>query len=338
MGFDKNQQIRMKHITLPDNIDRPLEFYLAMEEFVAREIDEDSAFFLWQTAPTVVCGRNQVSHSEVNVDYCHERGIRIVRRKSGGGCVYSDRGNIMLSCVEKGENVGFMFDRYLRRLTLELRRMGIDAQTSGRNDILVEGKKVSGNAFYKIPNGKCVMHGTLLFDSDFDMLRQAITPSEAKLRSHGVASVRQRVANLKEFFPLGIEVFKTRLAEGLNDGGGTRVLTAAELGRIEEIAQTYADVRFVEGSNPAYAVEQEQAVEGVGSVRVCLKMRHGLVREVHLAGDFFMLKSPDAELSRRLRGKKPEEAAAALQGMDVPEYIANLTAMQLADIIKNCNA
>ena len=231
-----------------------------------------------------------------------------------------------------------MFDRYLRRLALELRRMGIDAQTSGRNDILVEGKKVSGNAFYKIPNGKCVMHGTLLFDSDFDMLRQAITPSEAKLRSHGVASVRQRVANLKEFFPSGIEVFKTRLAEGLNDGGETRVLTAAELGRIEEIAQTYADVRFVEGSNPAYAVEQEQAVEGVGSVRVCLKMRHGLVREVHLAGDFFMLKSPDAELSRRLRGKKPEEAAAALQGMDVPEYIANLTAMQLADIIKNCNA
>ena len=90
--------------------------------------------------------------------------------------------------------------------------------------------------------------------------------------------------------------------------------------------------------DPAYAVEQEQAVEGVGSVRVCLKMRHGLVREVHLAGDFFMLKSPDAELSRRLRGKKPEEAATALQGMDVPEYIANLTAMQLADIIKNCNA
>lgn len=208
MGFDKNQQIRMKHIALPDNIDRPLEFYLAMEEFVAREIDEDSAFFLWQTAPTVVCGRNQLIQSEANVDYCHERGIRIVRRKSGGGCVYSDRGNIMLSCVEKGENVGFMFDRYLRRLALELRRMGIDAQTSGRNDILVEGKKVSGNAFYKIPNGKCVMHGTLLFDSDFDMLRQAITPSEAKLRSHGVASVRQRVANLKEFFRRALKFSK----------------------------------------------------------------------------------------------------------------------------------
>ena len=193
----------MKHVILPDDIRRSLAFYLAMEEFVAREI-EGEAFFVWRVEPTVIFGRNQVLENEVNLEYCREHGVDIVRRKSGGGCVYSDLGNIMVSYISRRGDVSEVFDRYMTALTEALRALGVPAEKSGRNDILVEGRKVSGNAFHQLPD-RSIVHGTLLYSTDLEALTEAIRPPVEKLQRHGVESVRQRVMNLSEYVALMTE-------------------------------------------------------------------------------------------------------------------------------------
>ena len=193
----------MKHVILPDDVRRSLAFYLAMEEFVAREI-EGEAFFVWRVEPTVIYGRNQVLENEVNLEYCREHGVDIVRRKSGGGCVYSDLGNIMVSYVSRRGDVSEVFDRYMTALTEALRALGVPAEKSGRNDILVEGRKVSGNAFHQLPD-RSIVHGTLLYSTDLEALTEAIRPPVEKLQRHGVESVRQRVMNLSEYVALMTE-------------------------------------------------------------------------------------------------------------------------------------
>ena len=187
----------MTQVLLPDNKERSLAFYLAMEEYVAKEM-EGEAFFVWRVAPTVIIGRNQVLENEVNMDYCRRHGVDIVRRKSGGGCVYSDMGNIMVSYVSRRGDVSEIFDRYMTAMTEALRALGVPAEKSGRNDILVEGRKVSGNAFHQLPD-RSVVHGTLLYSTDLEALTEAIKPPVEKLQRHGVESVRQRVLNLAEY-------------------------------------------------------------------------------------------------------------------------------------------
>lgn len=158
---------------------------------------EDEAFFVWRVKPTVIIGRNQDLEAEVNIKYCNDHDVDIVRRKSGGGCVYSDLGNIMISYVSRRGDVAAVFDRYLSELTACLVSLGLRAEKSGRNDILVDGRKVSGNAFHQMPD-RSIVHGTLLYDTDMDALETAIRPPVEKLERHGVPSVRQRVRNIRE--------------------------------------------------------------------------------------------------------------------------------------------
>ena len=236
----------MKHIVLPDNEDRSLAFYLAMEEFVAREI-EGEAFFVWRVAPTVIFGRNQMLENEVNLEYCKAEGVAIVQRKSGGGCVYSDKGNIMISYVsgrgvERGV-VSDIFERYLTELTSCLRSLGLEAEKSGRNDILVDGRKVSGNAFHQLPD-RSIVHGTLLYDTDMDALEIAIRPPVEKLERHGVQSVRQRVRNIAELVTptshealKSVEALEKYIVEYFTEG--EIKLSVEDVAVIEEIAEPY---------------------------------------------------------------------------------------------------
>jgi lipoyltransferase/lipoate-protein ligase len=227
----------MKNIVLPDKNERSLAFWLAMEEFVAKSVEEE-AFFVWRVAPTVIIGRNQVLEAEVNLDYCRRHGVKVVRRKSGGGCVYADRDNIMISYVSKRGEVAEIFERYLSGLTSCLCSLGLKAEKSGRNDILVEGRKVSGNAFHQLPD-RSIVHGTLLFNSDFDALEQAIRPPVEKLVRHGIKSVRQRVANLSSMLPedWSVERLKSYLTEYYCD---SQVMLAQEdIDNICEIEKQY---------------------------------------------------------------------------------------------------
>lgn len=229
----------MKYIVLPEVKDRSLVFYLAMEEFVAREI-EGEALFVWRVNPTVIIGRNQDLEAEVNMDYCREHGVEVVRRKSGGGCVYSDKGNIMISYVSGRGDVSEVFERYLDMLTSCLRSLGLPAEKSGRNDVLVDGRKVSGNAFHMLPD-RSIVHGTLLYSTDFDALEAAIRPPVEKLERHGVASVRQRVTNLSECLDPSVigsvEQLEDYLVSHFTDVAV--MLTPQQITVIEELAKEY---------------------------------------------------------------------------------------------------
>ena len=224
----------MKYITLPDSQERRLAFYLAMEEYVARRVDEPDAFFLWQVAPSVIYGRNQVLENEVNLDYCREHGISVYRRKSGGGCVYADRDNLMWSFVMQTENVGFAFNRFLGMVLLVLRKMGIEAVSTSHNDILVGGRKVCGTACYHVA-GRCIVHSTMLYDTNMPHLLNAITPTREKLERKGVESVRQRVTLLKDYTSLTLDEVKALIRATLCDGELS--LTPADVAAIDLLAE-----------------------------------------------------------------------------------------------------
>lgn len=234
----------MKNIVLPDKLDRSLAFYLAMEEFVARKI-EGEAFFVWRVRPTVIFGRNQVLENEVNLEYCRSHGVEIVQRKSGGGCVYSDKGNIMISYISERGVVSEVFDRYLSGLTECLRSLGLRAEKSGRNDILVDGRKVSGNAFHQLPD-RSIVHGTLLYSTDLEALTEAIRPPVEKLERHGVQSVRQRVMNVADMVSQlpephdalkSVEALESFIVEYFTND--EICLTDEDISKIEELSEQY---------------------------------------------------------------------------------------------------
>ena len=232
----------MKYIALPFEQQRHLSFYLAMEEYVARHLDETDAFFMWQVQPSVIFGRNQVMENEVNVDYCRQHGIEMYRRKSGGGCVYADLGNVMLSFVTKDEYVNLAFNRFINMIVLVLRKLGIEATSTAHNDVLVNGKKVSGTACYHL-TGCSIVHGTLLYDTDMEHMLSAITPGPEKLQKKGIQSVRQRITLLKEYIPQSLDELKTLIREMLCNG--ERRLTEDDVAGIEQIEQTYLKEEFI---------------------------------------------------------------------------------------------
>ena len=233
----------MDYISLPDEQTRPLSFYLAMEEYVAEVYG--SGFFVWQVDPTVIIGRNQDLETEVNLPFCREHAIRVVRRKSGGGCVYADKGNLMVSFITPERGVDSVFPAFMRRLSSVLQSLGANAFVSGHNDVLVGGRKVSGSAFFVHPSSS-IVHCTLMHSVDLDMLQNAITPPAAKLARHSVQSVRQRVANLTEFLPkLETGALKDALRAAFCSG--ERPLSAAELEAIEELEKSYDDPSFILG-------------------------------------------------------------------------------------------
>ena len=232
----------MKYVVLPANNVRRLSFYLAMEEYVARHVDEDDLFFMWQVKPTVIFGRNQVMENEVNVPYCREHGIEMYRRKSGGGCVYADWDNVMMSYVCKEENVGLTFNRFIGMLLLVLRKLGVEATGTTHNDVMIGDRKVSGTAFYHLP-GRSIVHATMLYDTDMENMLHAITPSHEKLQSKGIQSVRQRITLLKEYIPQSIDEFKTFVRATLCDG--ELMLTPDQVADIEALEQTYLREEFI---------------------------------------------------------------------------------------------
>lgn len=241
----------MKYILLPETIgegrqerlsELGVAFYLAMEEYVAQHLAEEECFFMWQVEPSVVFGRNQVVENEVNMDYCRQHGIHMYRRKSGGGCVYADSDNVMLSYVSKGDSVGLAFNRFIQMVLLVLRRMGVEAVGTQHNDVLIGDKKVCGTACLHL-DGCNIVHSTLLYSTNMDHMLQAITPSREKLESKGIQSVRQRITLLKDHVSLSLEEVKTLIRQTLCDGELT--LTERQVDEIEQAAQAYLLKDFI---------------------------------------------------------------------------------------------
>ena len=173
--------------------------------------------FTWIIAPSVIYGKHQIREQEVNETYCATHGIRVVQRQSGGGCVYADRGNLMVSYISPSTHSQEVFEHFLQLLAGALNKLGYEAVTTAHNDILVGGRKVCGTACYTTSTGT-VVHASMLYDVNLEALEQAITPSAEKLAKHAVASVRQRVRNLREIHDLGgIENFKTMIEKEITN-------------------------------------------------------------------------------------------------------------------------
>ena len=321
----------MKYVALPYDKVRRLSFYLAMEEYIARKIDEQDLFFMWQVEPSVIFGRNQLIENEVNLSFCRERGIKTYRRKSGGGCVYADMSNIMFSYVTKDEAVGFTFNRYINMVVLVLQKLGVDAKASGRNDVMIGDRKVSGNAFYHIP-GRSIVHGTMLYDTDMVNMVGSITPTDEKLISKGVASVRQRIALLKDFIDLDINQFKSFVRSNLCDG--EIMLDEADVKGIEEIEKEYLTDDFIYGNNPKYTIIRKKRVEGVGDLEIRVEMKNGEIKGMVMLGDYFIVGDIDNTIIRPLRGVRMErEAIETALPERLDSVILNLKKAEFVDAL-----
>jgi len=320
----------MKYVNYPKEERRNLSFYLATEEYLAIHYPADEYFFMWQVEPSVIFGRNQLIENEVNVPYCKAHGIRMYRRKSGGGCVYSDPSNIMFSFVTPSFNQSFVFEDYLNRVVRMLKKLGLDAHFSGRNDILIGDLKVSGNAFYRVRE-RSVVHGTMLFATDVEQMVRAITPDNEKLVSKGIDSVRKRVTNLKDHLAMTIEEFKAYVKREMTDSQIT--LAGTDLQGIAAIEKTYLTDDFIYGKNPNYTIVRKGYVDA-GTVEARLELKNGIVQKMNLLGDYFLIGDQD-EFLALFRGLPFTRAAfeAALSAVDLGEYVMKLNAVDFCEIL-----
>lgn len=299
----------MSYVVLPEEKTRKVSFYLAMEEYVARALGGGDYLFYWQVEPSVVFGRNQLIANEVNVDYCRSHGIAMFRRKSGGGCVYADKDNVMFSFVTDGDNVNLTFNRYMNMMVLMLRKMGIDAVATGRNDIMVDGRKVSGNAFYHMP-GRSIVHGTMLYDTDMENMLHAITPPGDKLTRKGVESVRRRIGLLKDYVHSGTEDLKEYVRHTLCEG--EHALTHDDVAEIERIEQeVYLSPAFIQGKDPRHTLVRRRRIDGVGGIEARIDVKGGIIRSIRLTGDFFATGDVDSLLNGCIKGVPLEREAVA---------------------------
>lgn len=324
----------MKYIIIPERKTTPqLPFYFAVEEYVARTYTDDDYFMAWRVEPTVMIGRNQLTENEVNVDYCKRNGIHIYRRKSGGGCIYADKGCMQFSYISYAENVNRAFVEYMQGIADMIKSLGINTELSGRNDILVEGKKVAGSAFYGL-KGRSVLHNSLLFSTELEHLEHALTPGKEKLQSKGVDSVRQRVTNVGNYTDLSIEAFMDYVRKYMC-GDEVLELTSDDMKRIEEIEKELASDDFTYGKNPKYTEVRKKRFADVGTIQAHIELKNEKILNINLMGDYFLLGDIDRELLDLLRGVDftREAVSAAIEGIEIGNVIRNFTTEQFLRLL-----
>lgn len=324
----------MKYILLPkpDTIHQ-LPFYFAVEEYVARHYTDDDYFMGWRVNPTVMLGRNQLIDNEVNTDYCKEHKIDIFRRKSGGGCIYADKGCIQFSYISRAVNANEAFAAYMQRMADLLKGLKIDAQLSGRNDILINGTKVSGCAFYQLSN-RSVLHNSLLFDTQLDHLSNALTPAKEKLQSKGVASVRQRVTNVATYIQLDILAFMDYVQQEMC-GIEVLELTEEDMKEVAEIEKELSSDDFVYGKNPKYSLVRKHRFEGVGTLEAHIELKNNIIGSINMVGDYFLLGDIDHDFLSLLKGCEftREAVEERLENIDLSTIIRGLKLRQFLRLL-----
>ncbi len=300
-------------------------FNLALEECMTRELRGD-ILMLWQNAPAVIVGRNQNTYAEADMEYLRSHDIRLIRRMTGGGAVYHDAGNLNYSCMtDCGTDDFASFERFARPVTDTLAELGLHTEFSGRNDILLDGRKISGTAKCFLKE-RLLFHGTLLFDADMTILEKVLTPDPEKAKWKGIRSVRSRVANIREYHP-GItpELFRNTL---LKRAGKTEYdsIPPEILEQAEALAESkYRTWEWNYGSAPSYDFTVKKRFAG-GSVRLGITIRQGCMEDIGITGDFFGEREV-TELAGLLRGKqfRKDVIEEALSGIGTEKYISGVT-------------
>ena len=312
---------------------------LAVEAFLLQET-EDDVFMLWQNDNSVIIGRHQNTLAEINQEYVEQNHVVIARRLTGGGAVFHDLGNLNFSFIQNipsGERE-IDFVKYLQPIVDALRALGVNAEFSGRNDLVVDGKKISGNAMAFYGN-RVLEHGTLLFSTVQSNLVQALKVDPAKFNDKAVKSVRSRVTNISEHLPKPMTVleFKDFLMDFVlkqNNMTALDVLKPEEEARVAELEQTqFSTWAWNYGQSPKYAMERKARTAG-GTVQAAMDVKGGRIAALRFYGDFFSRRDPQELADLLLDTPHTREAIAAkLESIPVDDFFNNVTAEELTKIL-----
>lgn len=313
---------------------------LAIEEYLIRNVvPKENILLFYINEPSIIIGRNQNTVEEINVDYVEAHDIHVVRRLSGGGAVYHDHGNLNFSFIIPNAPGNFHnFQKFTQPVIDVLRGMGVPAELSGRNDIVVEGRKISGNAQY-VAGPRMVSHGTLLWKTDLHVVGETLRVKSAKIESKGIKSVRSRVANITEYLSRDhpdIMAFRQRIIEGVFGGDKVRQyrLNNKDWEGISQLAMDrYQTWEWNYSRSPAFGMHRETRYAG-GGIDAWLDVEKGRIQQIRFRGDFFGQRDV-SELENHLKDIEyhSEAIMERLKDINISDYFINFTTEQLLDLI-----
>jgi len=314
-------------------------FNLALDEYAMRNIDVgEDYFFLWQNDNAIIIGRNQNTLAEINSDFVEEKGIRVARRMSGGGAVYHDFGNLNFTIITNIEDVSKVnFHKYVEPVIQALKSMGVNAEASGRNDILIDGKKISGNA-QRQANGRLMHHGTLMFDVDVETMVRSLNVADDKFISKAAKSVRSRVTNIKEALPQGttLEEFWSKLHYYLSNEGKDEeiVLTDQQIKEVEQLAEEkYSTWDWTYGKSPEFTYQNDARFAG-GKIDVSVNVQEGIIEHIRFQGDFLGVNDVE-DLENLLKGVRfdTQEVTKVFDSVPLASYFGTITKEEVLSLL-----
>ncbi len=314
---------------------------LAIEEYVLKnmDIEKDDYLLFYINQPSIIIGKNQNTIEEINTDYVEDKGIIVVRRLSGGGAVYHDLNNLNFSFLTKDDGDSFHnYKKFTQPVVDALKKLGVDAELSGRNDILAEGRKVSGNAQYAT-RGRMFSHGTLLFKTDIDAVASALKVKKDKIESKGIKSVRSRVGNISDFLKesMTVEEFRMEILKSIF-GGEENIqyyeLTDEDWEKIHTISkERYQTWEWNYGKSPRFNIQKTHRFPS-GGIDIRLEVNKGIIEEAKIFGDFFGVGDVE-EIEKLLVGVRYDrsEIAKAIEEVDIPHYFGGITKEDFLQLI-----
>ena len=313
---------------------------LAMAEDVFHSLPRDRDYFLlWQNDNAVIVGKFQNSVAEINMEYVEAHGIRVARRLSGGGAVYHDLGNVNYTFITDAGNMEELnLHAFCEPLKAALRKLGVPAEISGRNDVLIEGMKCSGSSQY-LRRGRVMHHGCVMFDTDLSVLSHALNYRPEKYVSKGTKSVRSRVTNISDYMDDSVTVrqFMDLLKDYMAEGRDLepRTLTEDDRAAIQKLRdEKYSTWEWNFGASPRYDASVSEYVEGCGFIELSYNVKNGIILEFRSQGDYFG--AVDAEdLRDRIVGTaiRRDALEKALEGIPMEKYYAGLSKERFLDLL-----
>lgn len=313
-------------------------FNLALEEYVLKKFSlNEDYIFLWQNTPTIVVGNNQNTVEEINLTFVKENGIHVVRRMSGGGAVYQDLGNLNFTFfTQVSEKNQINMKKYAYPIAHALQDMGVPAEVSGRNDITVDGKKISGNA-QRLYQNKILHHGTLLFNSDLEFLEKVLRVNIDKIKSKGIKSIRSRVANISDYLvqKIDMQIFKNILLKYLF-GGEIPIqhhLTEKDLEEINRLVKDkYITWDWNYGKSPDYSLLNSSRFSG-GKIECYLDVKNGIIKSTKIYGDFLSI-NDIADIEKEINGNKYEREALidVLSKFNLCHYFGSISLEEILSV------
>ncbi|WP_152654878.1 lipoate--protein ligase [Oceanobacillus sp. CFH 90083] len=315
---------------------------LAIEEYILENFGEQDTYLLFYVnSPSIIIGRNQNTIEEINTDYVDENNIKVVRRLSGGGAVYHDEQNLNFSFITKDDGESFQnFAKFTQPVVDALNNIGVPVELQGRNDLVVESRKISGNAMFST-RGRMFSHGTLMLDSQLEELTKALKVKKIKIESKGIKSIRSRVANIAEYLdhPISMDEFKELILRYIFDVEDVKdvpqyVLTEEDWAKINEISEKrYQQWDWNYGKSPSFNYQESKKFPG-GLVDVRLDVKKGIIENCIIYGDFFGLGNIK-ELENALTGIRHNRDAIkeAVDQVDVSHYLGRISKEEFLELL-----